>query len=202
MLAEVEKNRSDVSYCPPPYHICMRLFIGIPISAAVTGELAAISARLRSRGDGLRWSAAESWHITLQFLGTTGPERYACTVARLRELHLPPVSVRLEGIGFFDRAGIFYAGVHTTPELLALQQCVTHSTAQCGFLPEVRPYQPHITLARSKGDHKGLFALKAKVGRPPVFSRFTAEEFLLYESLLAPSGSRYEVRERFPLVRP
>jgi RNA 2',3'-cyclic 3'-phosphodiesterase len=178
----------------------MRLFIGIPMSAAVTGELAAISARLHSRDDSLRWSAPESWHITLQFLGNTSPKQYACMVARLRELHLPPVFVRLEGIGFFDRAGIFYAGVHTTPELLALQRRVTHATAQCGFLPEVRPYQPHITLARSKGDHKKLLALKAKVGRSPVFSRFTAEEFLLYESFLASTGSRYEVRERFQFV--
>ncbi len=180
----------------------MRLFLGIPLAATVTAELASISARLRSGSDGLRWSAPESWHITLQFLGATTPEQYACVVARLRELHLPPASVQLEGIGFFDRAGIFYAGVYTTTELFALQQCVTHATAQCGFIPEARPYEPHITLARTKGDRHGFLALKAKVAGPPVFTRFTAEEFLLYESLLAHSGSRYEVRERFPLVRP
>jgi hypothetical protein len=34
---------------------------------------------------------------------------------------------------------------------------------------------------------------------PPAFTRFIASEFLLYESFLAFSGSRYQVRERFPL---
>lgn len=49
----------------------MRLFIGIPLAADVVRELAALTARLRSPSDGLRWSAAEDWHITLQFLGQT-----------------------------------------------------------------------------------------------------------------------------------
>ncbi len=62
----------------------MRLFAGIPIAAAVIDELSAVSLRLRSSTDGLRWSAPESWHITLQFLGSTGQEQYDCTVARLQ----------------------------------------------------------------------------------------------------------------------
>ena len=45
----------------------MRLFIGIPLSAAVVRELAALTAGLKSADDGLRWSAEAGWHITLQF---------------------------------------------------------------------------------------------------------------------------------------
>ena len=178
----------------------MRLFIGIPVSVAVTAELAAISARLRVHADGLRWSAPESWHITLQFLGSATPEQYACVAARLRELHRLSVSICLDGLDFFDRAGIFYVGVHTTPELLALQQCITGATGHCGFIPETRPYQPHITLARSKGGRSDLLALRSRLGPPPVFTRFAASEYLLYESVPGPAGSRYQVRERFPLT--
>lgn len=177
----------------------MRLFLGIAMAPAVTAEVAAIVARLRSASDALRWSAPESWHITLQFLGNTTPEQYACILPHLRALRHPPVPISMEGLGFFDRAGIFYAGVSTTPGLLALQQSVTRATASCGFIPEARPYQPHITLARAKGARDGFLALKSRLGHPPAFSRFNADEFLLYESFLASSGSRYEVRERFPL---
>jgi hypothetical protein len=46
---------------------------------------------------------------------------------------------------------------------------------------------------------QGLGALKARIGRQPAFTRFVAQEFLLYESHLSPSGARYEVRERFAL---
>jgi RNA 2',3'-cyclic 3'-phosphodiesterase len=178
----------------------MRLFVGIPLAAEVIEELSAVSMRLQTSEDGLRWSAAESWHITLQFLGNT-PE-YECIVARLRQLRSLPLPLQLEGLGFFERAGVFFAGVMLTPELAALQQRVTAATALCGFVPETRPYHPHITLARSKS--KGvtaLRALKGKIHREPRFSGFVAEEFVLYESVPGARGSHYEVREHFPTTQ-
>lgn len=177
----------------------MRLFIGIPMNSTVTEELTAITARLRVHTGGFRWSIPESWHITLQFLGSTTPEQFVCVAARLRELCQPPVTIQVEGLSFFDRAGIFYAGVRATPELLALQQSIVCTTVPCGFIPETRPYQPHITLARSKGASGDLPALRSRLGPIPVFTRFAASEFLLFESVLGPAGSRYQVRERFPL---
>jgi 2'-5' RNA ligase len=180
----------------------MRLFIGIPLAVAVIDQLSAVSAKLKSREDGLRWTAPESWHITLQFLGNATPKDYECLAARLEELRSPTVAIQLEGLGFFDRAGIFNAGVRVTPELLVLQERVTAATARCGYVPETRPYHPHITLARGKGEGRGqsFRELKNRINRPPVFTRFVAEEFLLYESFLEPSGSRYEIRKRFPLA--
>ncbi len=169
------------------------------MAAAVIDELSAISRQLQSGGDGLRWTAAGTWHITLQFLGETSREQCDCVVARLRGLHLPPVPIQLEGLGFFDRAGVFFAGVKVSPELLLLQERVTAATALCGLAAETRPFQPHITLARSKGERQSLSALKAKISRQPEFTRLVAGEFLLFESFLGPGGSRYEVRGRFAL---
>ena len=180
----------------------MRLFVGIPLAAAVVDELAKASIGLRSGGYGLRWTARESWHITLQFLGNTSPEQYGCVVARLRELHSPAVPVRLEELGCFERSGVFFAGVKVSPELQLLQRQVSEATALCGFAFEARPYQPHITLARSKDKSRqhGMDELKAKIRRQPEFTRFVAREFVLYQSFLGPGGSRYEVRERFSLA--
>ena len=179
----------------------MRLFIGIPIEAAVVERLSKASARLRSKDDGLRWSAAESWHITLQFLGKTSEEQYGCVVARLRELRFRAVPVHIESLGLFDRAGIFFAGVVVSPELLELQQRVTAATSQCGFKPEERPYHPHVTLARSKDRDgaRGLRGLKSRIDPEAKFGAFVAQEFVLYESVPRPGGSQYIVRERFPL---
>jgi 2'-5' RNA ligase len=179
----------------------MRLFVAIPMAAAVLDELSAVSARLRSSADGLRWTEPASWHITLQFLGNASGEQYQCLVARLGAVRFPPVPIRMEGLGCFDRAGIFYAGVGLTPALATLQQRITAATSLCGFVPEARPYRPHITLARGKGHGRGqeLRALEAKVRRQPSFTPFIAGEFLLYESHLSPAGSRYEVRNRFSL---
>jgi RNA 2',3'-cyclic 3'-phosphodiesterase len=179
----------------------MRLFAGIPLAAALIDELSAVSVRLRSSADGLRWSAPESWHITLQFLGNTSQEQYECTVARLHELRSPSVAIQVEGLGLFERAGVFFAGVRLTPELRALQERVTAATGLCGFIPETRPYHPHVTLARTKGKERthGLNELKSRIHRQPAFTSFVAEEFVLYESVTRPTGALYEVRERFRL---
>lgn len=178
----------------------MRLFIGIPLATELIAALQRVTNSLRSANDGLRWSSPETWHITLQFLGETLPEKYTCTLAHLREIRSPQIPIWLEGTGFFDRAGVFFAGVNVSPELHELQKQVVAATTNCGFVPEIRPYHPHVTLARAKGDNrKALQPLKARVNLKATFPRFNASEFLLYEAFLGPGGSRYEIRERFPL---
>lgn len=189
----------------------MRLFVGIPLADAVMHELAAVVARLRvdeSRvrpsAGGLRWTEHESWHITLQFLGNTTQDQFECLTARLFEVRSATVPVQLSELGFFDRAGILFANVAVTPELVGLQQRVVSATSQCGSIAETRPFHPHITLARAKGQGRWaeLRELQSRVPSQPTFTRYTAREFLLYESHLGQGGSRYAVREQFPLNKP
>jgi 2'-5' RNA ligase len=185
----------------------MRLFIGIPLAPATANDLLAEVNRVRSTtrnpatSDNVRWSAPESWHITLQFLGSTTPQQYECVTAHLRELHHSSIEIQLGAIDTFPRAGVLFTDVRVTPELLALQQSVTAATASCGFVPETRPYHPHITLARrkGKGGNREFRNLKLQIDSPPHFSSFDAHGFILYESIPTPEGSRYEIHERFPL---
>lgn len=177
----------------------MRLFIGIPLAAVVVCELATLTARLKFPNDGLRWSAEAGWHITMQFLGETSPEQYTCVTAGLARIGASPFDIQLEPPDFFDRAGVFFAGVRLSPELIRLQELVVAATKPCGFAPEERPYHPHITLARDKSGRQGLRRLKPRLKGDAQFSGFTAKEFLLYESFPGPGGSRYEVREQFSL---
>ncbi len=181
----------------------MRLFVGIALAPDAVGALAHVQERFEAVSAALRWSQPESWHVTLQFLGATSDEQAARVVEKLRTVRAEQVPVRVEGLGFFERAGVFRAGVALTPELLALQQFVTAAMLNCGFAPEERAYNPHITLARSKGrgGARALAPLKKAVERAKVDLRveFMAEEFLLYESFPGREGSRYEVRGRFGL---
>jgi len=187
----------------------MRLFVGIPLADAVARDLAAVVGRLRSsesaalRGsDGLRWTEPESWHITLQFLDNSTAEQLDCLKARLGEVRSKAAPVLLGKLGCFDRAGVLFAEVTVTPEVAALQQKILAATDPCGFVAETRPFHPHITLARSKGQgHRtDLRKLLDNAGGQPAFTRFTAREFLLYESHLGAGGAKYEIRQRFPLI--
>jgi 2'-5' RNA ligase len=180
----------------------MRLFVGIALADAVVGELKSLVARLRSSGSALRWTEPDSWHITLQFLGNTTPEQYACLMEQLGKVRSALVPVQLGALGCFDRAGVFFADVAVSPGLAALGRSVLAATARCGFAAETRPFHPHITLARAKGQGRApeLRTLASAARSQPAFSRFTAREFLLYESHLGAEGARYEVRGRFPLM--
>lgn len=188
----------------------MRLFVGIALDAGPLTALEQVRQRLATAGGDLRWPRPADQHITLQFLGECNGEQAACVTARLGEVRSQRVPVRIAGLGFFERAGVFWAGVEPAAELLALQQRVTAATRGCGFAAEARPYRPHITLARTRGRIRGrapgrgvaqLAALKQAVERTRIrlAAEFVAEEFSLYESFPSPEGSRYEVRARFPL---
>jgi 2'-5' RNA ligase len=204
----------------------MRLFVGLPLASEVLNELSEVVARLRSPQDGLRWTTPESWHITLQFLGNTDQQHCDCVLARLGEIHAGQFEVRLGELGFFDRVGVFFVDVVPSADLVELARRLTEATANCGFAAETRPYHPHITLARAKGEKKGrqMHALQERVRRDhdnaiptlrdkaaqgwsprgPLkgrgsFSGFLAREFLLYESHTRPEGAEYEVRGRFEL---
>jgi 2'-5' RNA ligase len=177
----------------------MRLFIAIPLATEVADQLERFSLSLQSPHDDLRWSSRETWHITLQFLGETSRERYDCAVALLAGIQSPAVPIRIGAPGFFDRAGVFFAGVEVSQELGRLERLVVAATSQCGIVAEDRPYHPHVTLARGKGGggREALRKLKSRISIG--FSPFVAREFVLYESFIGSSGARHEVRQRFPL---
>jgi RNA 2',3'-cyclic 3'-phosphodiesterase len=179
----------------------MRLFIGIPLAAEAREALERLAQTLRSANDNLRWSSPETWHITLQFLGETTLERYGCVAQHLGAIKAPAVPVWLHGTGFFDRAGVFFAGVNVSPDLRRLERLVVAATAHCGITAEDRPYHPHVTLVRVKGADRvhALRKIKDRVKSEVDFPAFTAQEFLLYESFTNSDGARHEVRERFRL---
>ena len=179
----------------------MRLFVGIPLDPAVTDALKRMTAALRRTDDGLRWSSPDAWHITLQFLGSTEQQCYECLLARLREIHRPPLALHLGVPDVFERAGVFHISVQPSQELTALERHVVAATALCGIPPEDRPYHPHITLARSRGHdgRRGLHELTQRLHSVRALPSFTPNEFLLYQSFPSPDGSHYEVREHFPL---
>ena len=91
----------------------MRLFVAVPIPPNTSRELGEVVAQMRvwPGMEGLRWSPPESWHITLQFLGSATTRQYSCLVERLCQIRADPVEIIPEEIGTFRRVGIHYAGV-------------------------------------------------------------------------------------------
>lgn len=176
----------------------MRLFLGLPIplelAQALTRRTQAIEL---PKG---RWTTPENIHLTLVFLGEVADLTLPHIERELYELTFAPFQLKLTSLDIFPRGGVLFAGVEPTRPLLHLQARVSGSMARCGFVPEDRPYHPHITLARFHGPlrlSQTQRSLSTSLQRS-----FTADTVNLYRSNLTPTGSHYEVLAQKKATKP
>jgi len=131
-------------------------------------------------------------HITLAFLGQVPPEQLPCVLAAADRIEAPSLAFTLSRQGVWR--GPRVAWVAPEPSPLALSDLVDQLWRQlggCGYRPEPRPYQAHVTLLR-----------KARmVDEAPLASAipWVAHEFVLAASLPGPAVPRYEIRQRWAL---
>ncbi len=157
-------------------------------------RLSATRLRLAAPGDGLRWSAPEQWHITLQFLGDVEPGRLTDIVTAMQGFTHPPVALRVDSLGLFPAKGILFAAVEVSGALVQLHHAVGEWSAPFRATSASLPFHPHITLARSKG-RAGLRGLERL--RTPDLPHlgpalvWTAAEIHLYESVPGAQGAVY-----------
>jgi RNA 2',3'-cyclic 3'-phosphodiesterase len=176
----------------------MRLFIGIGLPASVAEALAksAVSLIPPASASKIRWTPPANMHITLSFLGQVHPARLDVIQQALATVSAPGLRLELDGVGVFDRAGVIFAKVKLSPELLALAEQVIAAMEAYGFAREKRPWSPHITLARTR---ERIRLLSTTACDSAFHQSFEADEFRLYQSLTLPAGAQYEVLNAFPL---
>jgi 2'-5' RNA ligase len=175
----------------------MRLFIALELPDEVRSELAAVQGRLP--GDGVRWAAPASMHLTLQFLGEAAEALVAPLVVALAAAPRVDLRLRLAGLGAFPdqwRPRVIWAGVGgEMARLTELQAAVVAATAPLGFAVEARPWSPHITLGRAR-QGAAPAALRAlgealdRAAHPPPLE-WEAGRPTLYASRLGPGGAVY-----------
>lgn len=147
----------------------MRLFVALSVPAQAVAEVAGLVEQARElvgAQPGLvpgrvRWTTPERMHVTLAFLGEVSPHRVEPLSIRLARAaaSAQPLRLQLRGPGRFgDR--VLFARLHgDLPALDRLAQSVAAAARHSGVEVSSRPFEPHITLARSRGtDFSGLIA--------------------------------------------
>lgn len=168
-----------------------RLFIALWPDATVQEELAALS-----RGGGCRWRPvpAHNLHLTLVFIGDADVQGRRCVERACDRVRGSTVSLVLQRVRYRSRGGLVWAEpAQTPPPLLNLVDALNHSLAECGYVPERRPYRAHVTLARG--------ARRGSTCPPMAPIHWVAEDFCLVKSVLTPDGARYEVLRRWVFAR-
>ena len=181
----------------------MRAFIAIDLPEAVRSALRQQQAAFRAICPDGRWTRPEGIHLTLKFLGEISDQQVTQVTNTLKELGpVESFSVEVKGFGFFPdahRPRVFWTGVVTPPNLVALAEQVERAMEKLGFAREDRPFAPHLTLARFKVPRPQP-ALQSHLERLGELSLgcFEVSEFFLFESKLSPQGAEYRKVARFP----
>ena len=131
-------------------------------------------------------------HLTLAFLGATSADRLAAYQAALANLPELELDLLLDRYGYWPRPRILWLGPSQTPPILYARVAELHRRLRdCGFIPEARAFQAHITLARR-------YPGPAPAQSPVMPVRWLSREVALVESLREGAGTGYRVLRRWP----
>lgn len=131
-------------------------------------------------------------HLTLVFLGATDTRQLAAYETVLADLAVPTLDLVLDRYGYWPQPRILWLGCsHTPPALYQLVADLHQRLHSCGFTPERRAFQAHITLARK-------YAGPTPKQQPATPIRWCTSRVVLVESVQEASGSRYQVLRRWP----
>ena len=199
-----------------------RVFLAVPMPPEARDAAAGVVERLRPLDWPMRWTAPESMHLTLHFLGEQPRER-----VELLRLALPQVIARHEAfalrtgnLGVFPtvrRPRVLWLGLHGPAHRLeALQAELGAALRELEFPVEAEAFHPHVTLGRVRNQGTPTVPLRdlpetmkreladpatGVMAGPPV-AAVPVERVELVRSFLSHEGSRYETIAVFPLARP
>jgi 2'-5' RNA ligase len=167
----------------------MRMFVAVVPPRPVLLELRAALTTLPHGDAAVRWTHPESWHITLAFLGEVPEQTLPDLTERLARAaaRATPMELAVAGGGQFD-SHTLWAGIQGDRDRLGrLSESVAAAARRCRVKVDERPFRPHVTLARVRGEVRT--DLRPYVERMQAFRtpRWLVKEIELFESL-PPTG--------------
>ena len=129
----------------------MRAFVALELPQAFASDIAALSRQLKHAAEG-RFLAAETYHLTLAFLGEATEAGIASAIEAIEAActNAAAIPLRSDGLGKFGRASdaTLWLGIAATPDLMRLAETVREELGARGGAYDGKPFKPHITLAR------------------------------------------------------
>ena len=174
-----------------------RLFVSLDLPVVVATGLAHLDPHLH----GVRWVRAEQIHLTLAFLGSVQSDIEEEFRNQLQMIRFISFFLPLQKFGTFPARGrpkLIWLGVgRGHPHLFQLHKKVADAALAVGLEPDLRPWHPHVTLARCHDVTRQWV--------DPFLRRHTEfdaglvpiDAFHLKSSLLTPGGSTYRTELSF-----
>jgi 2'-5' RNA ligase len=188
----------------------IRSFIAIELPPEVKVGLSSLLEQLQGGGyPFVKWVEPKAIHLTLKFLGNIASDRIGEITAAIKEAAqgTSPFAVEISGLGAFpswQRTQVVWVGIKGEVNKLAdLQKGINAALRPLGFPPELRPFAPHLTLARVRERTKawqrqelGDWLLTVKFDS---CFNFKVDAISLIKSELTPKGAIYTPLTRIEL---
>jgi len=136
----------------------IRSFVAVLIDSALRDKIGLAQSQLKKHSStGVKWVAADHFHVTLKFLGNVQESDLPAIEAALRRAaaSVEPFDVEMAGLGAFPnwrRPQVLWSGVREGAQPLAcLAGAVEAESSKLGPAPEKGRFKAHVTIGRVKG---------------------------------------------------
>ena len=161
-----------------------RLFFALWPDPALLQALRARVGKIVASVEG-RPQRPDQWHVTLEFLGQVPRERQSSLRDAAGRVRQSPLTIEFDRVEHWRKPQVVCLVASRVPAgLAALVTQLRAALVEEGFTPDVRPFCPHLTLAR-----KVRAAADSLLDPPFVWQ---SSRFALVRSVTDPAGSRYE----------
>ena len=165
-----------------------RLFVSVDPPKSIRQTLVDLDPHIR----GVRWTAEDQFHLTVGFFPDVTEEGELALREKLNEIEFRGFFLPVERVGTFPPKGvikIIWIGVgRGHPHLFQLHKRVQEAALAVGLDADLRPWHPHITLARCRDVPGGALNKFLKSNADFDAGMFPVEAFHLYCSQLTPAG--------------
>jgi 2'-5' RNA ligase len=165
-----------------------RLFIAIDLPDATRQLLADLDPHI----PGARWIDSTQMHLTLGFFGDVPDDVDLALGEKLSAIEFGAFFLPISGVGTFSAKGapkIIWIGVGKAhPHLFQIYKRVQEAALAAGLEPELRPWHPHITIARCHDVTRQSLRKFLKANADFDAGMIRVDAFHLYSSRLTPAG--------------
>ena len=170
------------------YLVSKRLFVAIDLPESTRQLVAALDPHIR----GVHWTDQAQMHLTVSFFGEVPNETDLALREKLTVIEFGAFFLPIVGVGTFlarSAPKIIWIGVDKAhPHLFQIHKRVQEAALAAGLEPELRPWHPHITIARCRNVSAQSLRKFLQANAEFDAGIIRVEAFHLYSSKLTPTG--------------
>ncbi|MFI5252093.1 MAG: RNA 2',3'-cyclic phosphodiesterase [Bacteroidota bacterium] len=186
----------------------LRTFVALETPEIERKRFSAIQSRLKESDADVKWEPENKFHVTVKFLGDTDEGKLPKINSIIQSVSTSsaPFSLVFDSVGFFpnwQKPRVVWIGCSVHDNVAShIKTQLDKSLVPLGFEMENKPFHPHITLGRIKGENglKHLLSIAENLTFEP--STILMNELILMKSVLRPEGSEYFILKNFSLGSP